>query len=442
MEENMNNMEQTTEPIAEPISTPASEPMADPNLELSEPPKKKSNIGLIIAGVAIAVVVAVAAFFLLSGKGEDNGGNDASASGDGDNSAIHNSFIESLGGVSETYTGSVSDESYDTTEEAATAYVEKELAGNAEVSIINTVSKGTLSEKEVESLKIPAEDSENIVSVEAIEVEYSEESLTAKEEGVTATATLNTTRKVKVYIIKYESSFKYYTPCPVTGETINKSYYDSVFNSDEYKNCTYTTSMKISGSASSASEGTVTLEMTTTQKALFSENAIYLEQTSSASMLGETNTETIYAYIVKETLLGEEQIVCYISEDNEEWFEASLTTIGFYSFEELTPFYDQYLDYTYFTKTDYGFKLDEDNAKQYITETLGDTVAVSLCDDLNMNIFAKYYVSGGVLSGMRMDMDMTFSQTLYSETVTGAFDVVAEMSVTNYGSTVVEKPFD
>ncbi len=353
----------------------------------------------------------------------------------------HNAFIDKLGGVSETYTGSVSAQSYATNQEAATAYVEKEISGEQAVSVVGTVSLGTLSAKEINDLNIPDADSEGIVDVEQIEVEYQELGGDSSDEmSVQTLGTLNKTKKVRVYIIKYENDFKYYTPCPVTGETINKSYYDSVFNSEKYQNCTYNTTMTLDMDMdySSLGMGTMTMTMTMSQTIYYSSTGILIEQretTSMPALLGESGEEVLYAYIVK----GEDDsLICYISEDNDEWYEGDLYQIGFSTMEELTPFYDQYLDYTYFTKTNYGFELSEENAAQYVNETLADTLGASTADGLGINMFAKYYVSEGVLSGMRMDMTMDMSEAGISVSCVA----VGETSVTNYGTTVVEQPFE
>lgn len=64
----------------------------------------------------------------------------------------------------------------------------------------------------------------------------------------------------------------------------------------------------------------------------------------------------------------EEIEVTYLVDD--EWEEADLTAVGSTSIEELTPFYDQYLDYTYFTKIKYGFALADIKAKKNFMDTL------------------------------------------------------------------------
>ena len=109
---------------------------------------------------------------------------------------------------------------------------------------------------------------------------------------------------------------------------------------------------------------------------------------------------------------------------------------------DLLPFAGEKMEYTYFTKTDYGFELTNENARRYIQHTLGQ-LSTYLDEDTVIDLFAKYYVCNGALSGMRMDMEMIIDVDYDSSTkITGNATAVAESKVTDYGTTIVEKPFD
>lgn len=380
-----------------------------------------------------ANVLAVATVFSLGtmaacGKGGDGASNE------------RNKFIKTLGGVSETYVGEVSEETYATQEKAAEAYVKEQIVGEKDVSIVNATSKGSLGAAEIAALEIPAEDSEGIVSVEEVEVEYSE-----NEEIVPTAAAPTNTKKVKVYIIKYTDYYKYFTPCPVTGETVNKSYYDSVFNTEKYKNCTVESTLKetVTGSAQGQ---TVVMSVEMSQFVKFTEDAIYLEvSTKSESKLSSqaagVEESKIYGYITQD----DDGMSCWVKTESTngeslDWTEGDLTAIGFWDIEELAPFYDQYLDYTYFTKTDYGFTLAEENAAKYIEEAFKE-LGIYLQQGGKLDMFAEYYVCGGVLSGMRMDMDLNLSVQSAGITVNTQVKANAVTKVTDYGKTTVTKPF-
>jgi hypothetical protein len=357
-------------------------------------------------------------------------------------------FISEIGGTSETYTGAVSTGSYETASAAATAYVEAEIVGEQESQIVATETKATFEGEQIATLNIPADITDGAQSVEEIEVEYS------VSDGYMAAS--NSTKKVKVYVIKYETNWKYYTPLPETGATISKSYYDSVFDYEKYENCTFAMNMDMDMSVKASANGytqKATIEVSMSQFVQYSENAIYIEQTMSFGGMeditgGEIKDEsmTIAAYMEK---TAEGDIICYVksSDLGSGWSEGDLTTVGFSSLTELTPFYDQYLDFTYFTKTENGFQLADENSEKFIEltlkqdESMGDLIAM-FGENFDMDMFVKYYVSNGVLSGMRQELTMDAKMTQEGVSMKLSADVVTTMTCTNYGTTVVKKPTD
>ena len=241
-------------------------------------------------------------------------------------------FISEIGGTSETYTGAVSTGSYETASAAATAYVEAEIVGEQESQIVATETKATFEGEQIATLNIPADITDGAQSVEEIEVEYS------VSDGYMAAS--NSTKKVKVYVIKYETNWKYYTPLPETGATISKSYYDSVFDYEKYANCTFAMNMDMDMSVKASANGytqKATIEVSMGQFVQYSENAIYIEQTMSFGGMeditgGEVKDEsmTIAAYLEK---TAEGDIICYVksSDNGSGWSEGDLTTVGFSS---------------------------------------------------------------------------------------------------------------
>ena len=356
-------------------------------------------------------------------------------------------FIDGIGGVSETYKGAVSEEEYETADAAAEAFVAEEVVGNADAEILATESKGELSASKVEALNIPAEYTEGMQSVEEIVVEYQladEETLYA--DGVEKLDTLNKSVKVTVYVIKYENSFKYFAPCPVTGETISQSYYNSVFNAEKYKNCTMEYVMDVNADVNIA--GTkMTIVMKFKQLVKHADGKVYMEQTVESDIYGEKTKDVICAYMEED---ADGKVVCYVKtgENATEWNETYLSQIGFSSLDELTPFYNQYLDYTYFTKTNYGFAVEGDNAEQYMGEVLEDAGIDDMLSglgaggDMDLSMYAEYYVSEGVLSGMRMDASISMDMKVEGYAMNMVENITSNVTCTNYGTTVVEKPFE
>ncbi len=354
-------------------------------------------------------------------------------------------FIEEINGVSETYKGTVSINTFSTSQEAAEAFIYDEIAGDNSITIKETKQNKELSKKEVQKLNIPSEILEGYDTVEEIEVTYlvdDENELTNLSKNVKQIdEKLNKEKKVKVYVIKYETNWKYFSPMPITGDTINKSYYDSVFNNEKYQNCTLETTSDADITVTSNGES---YQMKSSLKQLIkhADGKVYLEQTLEMSGNGQSTTQSIYSYMETQGSI----IKCYIKlGKNEDWIEADLSTIGFSSLDELTPFHDQYLDYTYFTKTDYGFALADENAQKYFMDALMGTLESFASfiskDNLKLDMYAEYYVSKGVLSGMNVkaNADITISYMGHSTTLSES--TTAVVKCTDYGTTKVEKPF-
>ena len=213
---------------------------------------------------------------------------------------------------------------------------------------------------------------------------------------------------------------------------------------EKYKNCTFKATQttrsetKFSGGGESGEEIT---EVTVEQLLKFDGNKIYLEQ-KSTSLAPEVSAtpvvQTIYAYM--EEVDGE--ISCYVKTSKTgEWMMGSMTALGFTSLEELTPFHDQYLDYTYFTKTNYGFELGKDNMLSFMKETLGEELTAILDQGMEFDMLSKYVVKEGVLSAMISDAKIGYSMSQDGYFASMDYIIKGEMTCTDYGTTVVEKPF-
>lgn len=446
-EENMNVSNQA-QPEEYAVEQPVSEPVSPKS------PKKPSIIGsVLIIVVGVAAIIA-SALMILGNIGvtapyiprpESGAPGTALDSEDVE-------FIDELGGVSETFEGVLSNSSFDSSEEAAEAFVTNELSGNGIALVDKVESKGELSDSEIEALNLPEYILDECDEVEKFEVTYEIDDPYALSSGVSGIAKKSNEKTAVVYVIKCGPDWKYFAPLPENGKTINKSYYDSVFNSESYSNCTMETEMTVTASAEAKEEGqSMKMEIKTTQLIKYADNRIYMEQTmyvmqkvkddrTGEYLMNEEESETIIVYI-EETNDG---TVCYVKDNNTgRWNKAYLFQIGFSSVEELRPFYDQYLDYTYFTKSSFGFELAEENAEKYLEDALGQAlqgVGATAGDDMDLNMYAKYYVNKGTLSGMRVDADINLSLSVDGSTATMKEGVTAITKCTNYGSTVVERP--
>lgn len=341
-------------------------------------------------------------------------------------------FIDSLGGVSDTFEGAVSEESYDTAEEAANAYVSNEIAGDFNVESVDAVSKGELSDKDVKALDLPEELSNGITSVEKFEVSYE-----LSEEKASSLASSRASTKIIVYVIRYGKEYKYYTPCPADGETITKSYYDSVFDKEKYENCTFVNTSYVEVKA-----GFQKLSATVTQTIKRDGGKILFEQkiTGDSQLTGQLGGSSPYLAAYMETDENGDTTTYVKQSEFGSWTEGYLYGVNA---ESVVPFADQYLDYTYFSKTNFGFALKGDNALRFYTETINanasnQNVKVEI---ISLDMYAEYYVVDGVLSGMRMEYEGNLKASAQGQTQKQTTIGENTMTCSDYGTTVVEKPF-
>ena len=406
---------------------------------------RKANVmkKLLAGTMALTTALSVGLFTACGDKGGSDGNEE-----DKKEQAAHSEFIDEIGGTSDTYKGSLSNGNYEYLEDAAAAFVSAEVSSDAEIVEVKKLK--ALNEEEVSALKIPASD-KAISGVEKYEISYAEDTYMPMSTQPT------TNKKVVVYLIRYEGGrWEYFAPCPVTGETITKGYYDSVFNYEAYENCTYSNTMTMDMSTTASMQGikmTMSMGMSLTQLIKYESGKIYMEQTTTTTMKmeapdypqynqNETESNTIYAYLEQ----VEDELVCYakLVENGatvQNWTSGSIYTIGFGSVEELLPFADGYLDYTYFTKTDFGFELSGEQAERYLAETLEEMYQYQeLLKDMDIKTIVKYYVQNGALTGSRQDLTIGYNGVIDGVSTSLGLTLVAKGTVKDYGTTVVEKP--
>lgn len=338
-------------------------------------------------------------------------------------------FVDALGGVSDTYAGAVSQESYDDADAAAEAYVREELLSqDSDGLILDVTSQGQLKKKQIKQLNIPEEYQQGMKAVECFTVSYSEAEASLERTGVVALSAATGEKQATVYVIKYADHFKYFSPVVENGDTVTKSYYDSIFDSEKYQNCTlvYTIDIWIE-----MVEGCEIYEMSavTYGTMRYADDRMYVEMTIES----DTGSTSYQLYLEND---GQGGMDCYINYGNG-WLAASIDSLGYADVDALMPFADQYMDHTYFVKTDYGCRVDEEKMAAYIGQAL-DLALDDLVEGLDVEAtgYEEYYVSEGVLSGIRGQVSVSIDYDMFEMEET----VITDMKCTDYGTTVVERP--
>ncbi len=334
-----------------------------------------------------------------------------------------NAFIEEIGGCSETYKGSLSESVYDDAEDAAEAYVLEEIAEqNSDYTINSVVCDGTLTDQEVNALGITDEMMEGATSVKKYTVEYA----VSDGDGLMRLAGNNDKSQVIVYVIGGDNWFRYFSPVVTTGDTVTKGYYDSIFNNEKFDNCTVvsTSTMTIKAGVLVFSK---TQEMTMTSTVKYANNCVYIEQRIDSEVEGvESSNEKIYVELSETGVV----LKCYTYE-NGTWMSAYLTD------DSITkPFGNQFLHYSYFTKTDYGCTLEKDNLNAYMKKGVNLSLDSNVGDSMECEGSVNYYVSDGVLTGVlsKIIVNMDYNGASITETIQSTTKCI------DYGTTTIENP--
>ncbi len=357
-------------------------------------------------------------------------------------------FLNDIGGCSETYDGNVSTKQYTTQDNAVYDYVAQEIVSDSSKNLAIEQTNTTTLTSEEASLIVPSRFMENAVSVKKIEANYS----VTNNASQTSTysfktfATSDASKKIVIYVIDYGEYFKYFTPMVTTGETVTKSYYDSIFNWKKYENCTINNTtyidIKVDG---------YTLTTKTTSIIKYTEDKVYMEITTT--VLGESVTIKFYIEKVEETLKS------YIFYDDS-WQEVDLRTLGnslaqagqtieggeLTSIDQLAPFKDSYLDFSYFKKTDYGCELTEEHFIAYLNQafkqSMQDNSSSIGMKNMNFKGSVKYYVSKGVLSGIRTQVNMSYAIEVEQQTSNVSMQITCSEKCLDYGTTTITRPAD
>ncbi len=337
-------------------------------------------------------------------------------------------LADEIGAFSDTYTGALSEETYNTPMDAACAFVYDEVAGEDEkISNLRVDSEGYLTADEIRELGIADALPADAVSVEKYTATWASQDSDAASALTYLSTKEDETPRYVIYVIGGDNWFKYFSPVVETGETVTKSYYDSIFFNEKFKNCTLRQTVDIDVKVS---QGIIsqTSKITMTSTVKYADNCILFEQDLESDMEGiESSSQKIFVRLNEEGSLDK----CYLLE-NGVWQRAMLSDSGI-----LKPFGNQYLHYSYFTKTDYGCALEKENLAKYFKESVSMELngAYDL-DSMETKGYVNYYVADGVLSGLLSNIVVTmdYQGAKLTETVT------SKATCTEYGTTVVTDP--
>ena len=290
--------------------------------------------------------------------------------------------------------------------------------------------------------------------VEKLEVEYTIPTPIALNSGAQTMSYSEDGEKARitVYVIKFGNEWRYFAPMPKDGEQVNASYYESIFSSEKYQNCT----LEIERTNKAGMFGIGLSEAKIKWVIKLQDNKLYFEQTISTGGGLVKEPDSVTTWYLEDD--GSGNVKLYEKSDDGSWSYKPGYTLMFYNglytiheVEDYTPFFDQlHFDHTLFTKTNYGFEVEEDNCEEYFLDTYlwrelnrsFSQEGMYIYDDgvTVKDMYAEFFVQDGALTAVRMNSDFEFVTESEGIEITTSFSSEYVAKITNYGTTVVESP--
>ncbi len=347
------------------------------------------------------------------------------------------------GNYSETFEGVISTETYTSQDAAAKAFIEHEIVdGSATVAY---EKQADLTQEEIAALNLGDVKAEDVVSAEMGSVTYSPVSK-ARAAQFAADTSVSGGKEVSLIILGFEdNAFRYYIPQPSVGETISKSYLDSVCDLSSYTNFTMT------AKSTTSVNSTVTVQGRTQSVKYTMDLSITLKVTETAAMI-KTTTSAKGNFPAEEGMPeGTQSATVYIVVENGALVAYSQTNGGTYqrndyafadydSLAELFNYQQPDIDHTLFEKTKTGFKLSPDKFDEYVEEYLGDEM-----DNFNGLIpqikgEATYFVTDGRLAKGTAKVSAKGGASEQGMSISISIGASATTTYTDFGTTVVTLP--
>lgn len=333
---------------------------------------------------------------------------------------------------SETYEGTLSVASYTTPVNAAEAFILNEIDSEASHATFQSYTKtADLTEDEIAKLNLTEEQIADIKSAEKGMIYYT------KSDTLTYAAAATNLKHQTIYIIEFNTpsdggSVKYLAPLPQAGEAVTKSYLESVFNAEDYKNCTQTYEMPITIKVTEGRQS-VTMKISTKITARITETAVEMIVTATISMMGYSETETVKSYLV-DSPSG----ILQATLSGGYWDVSNYTYQS--GVEKIADLFASNLpdaDYSYLVKTKNGFKMSEEYLSTLLDDLLNDADIGDYYDNgFNVSMGAEYFVSQGRLDNVQVSLNMKGSMDGMSTDIS----IKAINKYSNFGTTKVTIP--
>ncbi len=358
---------------------------------------------------------------------------------------------------SDTFKGALSEESYETETKAVEGFLATEISGEVVKAKLEEVeTKKELTQTEIAALETEdvLEEGDEIVSAKEVEVKY-----TRAGGSVSSTAAAPAPEDdyfvFTVYIIEISPHgsevhvFHYYVPKAENGDVLTKSYYNDVLDPSKYMNCTqeYTNDVclpALNFDPTSVNPGTFDpndIQYTTATGQMKYTIKVADDKASVDMHIIDTDNWMMYGPLPCSDILGyfemkDGEFLTWMKKDEGEYQKFPQNPFLPYGIVDMESFASMCLpniDYSYYEKTSYGFKVNEDFLNEYILKALKN-IASSI---VSAQAELKIYVQEGKIVQMKASCSYSTNVLPGANLTSSSQECVV---FKDFGTTVVTKP--
>lgn len=333
----------------------------------------------------------------------------------------------------DSFKGYVSDIVFDTKEQTVRNYVEKEFSSETKsTEFINFEKISNLSRDDIDRMGALSLTDKEIIDGEEVNIKFSR-----------GGQILN----AKACIFNTGFGYIYYVPPVETGGLIPNTYFNYIFNKENYLNSTYDCTVNMRTISEEATNDSIYHQQIyfADKKAYFDQdlpgltNDFYFEEKDGRiiSYLKHPNKKDGKFYSLSEinnSLSPGLYYKVYLLKGNEQVDIAGLTKMD----EIISFMFSMNLDSSFFVKTDRGFSMTDDRYKDVCKNLIGSASTNKEIDEAwdtyQVHFRGDYYVNEDRLSAYQIVLTMVNNDTIY------ALEIKSEFS--NFGTTEIEMPYE
>lgn len=353
--------------------------------------------------------------------------------------------VGSLSNVgNESFEGCISTETYTSAEEAAKGFLKEEIDGGmTSAKYVSYEKTGELTSSDIEALSLGDLTAADITSAEIGTITFN---LSTKNSSLASAPASgqDSTRTQTVYLLGLsDGAYRYFVPAARNGEMLTKSYYEDMWNPEHYLNCTismnmtYEFNMSVSGQTAKVLLD-LSFESKTTKTSMWAKIGMNVRAEGEGAEQMEDLLEALAASATEMYALEADGSLYSCVKSGEDWIVEPMPGVTFYELMmERNASQPEFLDYSYFEKTDSGFAIAPEKFELYCENFIGGLGLGTASASATADGEATYFVKDKRLEKATVRIGLSMgaqngTQISYAASV--------ECNYKDYGTTTVEIP--